>query len=159
MQTKISEYIIHKLKNDDSIPFDLLLVADETKEAIEKYIYQSTIYSAFINECLTPVGVFALFKINDEQIEIKNIGVLELYQCRGIGSFLIEKIKEIAEENSYREIIVGTPDTGIKQIKFYEKNGFKKFAIKKNFFPKNYANTIIEDGVILKDMVMLKMQC
>ena len=69
---------------------------------------------------------------------------------------LIEKIKEIARRQNYWEIIVGTADNGFRQIKFYEKNGFIKYDVRKNFFLENYAEPIIEDGVRLKDMIMLK---
>lgn len=147
---------IHKLKKEDAIPFDLLLLADETKEAIEKYIYDSDIYTVFENDNLNPAGVFALFKLNNEQIEIKNISVLELYQRKGIGSYMLKKIKEISGEESYKEIIVGTSESGINQIQFYERSGFKKYDIKKGFFVKNYANPIIENEIMLRDMVMLK---
>lgn len=147
---------IHKLKKEDAIPFDLLLLADETREAIEKYIYGSDIYTVFKSGNLNPVGIFALYKLNDEQIEIKNIAVLELYQRKGIGSYMLKKIKEISGEENYKEIIVGTADSGINQIQFYERSGFKKYDIKKGFFVKNYANPIIENEIMLRDMVMLK---
>ena len=81
---------------------------------------------------------------------------MELYRSRGIGSFLIERIKEIASIENYREVIVGTADSGVRQIQFYEKNGFRKYAVKKNFFTENYPEPIIEDGTMLKDMIMLK---
>jgi len=151
-------YTLHKLKNGDAIPFDLLLLADETKDAIEKYIYDSDIYTVFTKGDLNPIGVFALYKINDSKVEIKNIAILESYRGQGMGSFLIEKIKEIAIKQRYKEIIVGTADAATKEIQFYEKNGFKKYDVKKNFFIENYSQPIIENGIMLKDMIMLKTQ-
>ena len=41
-------------------------------------------------------------------------------------------------------------------IPFYEKCGFEKSHIIKNFFIKNYDKPIIENGVQLVDMVYLK---
>jgi ribosomal protein S18 acetylase RimI-like enzyme len=38
----------------------------------------------------------------------------------------------------------------------YEKAGFKKYAIKKDFYLRLYPDPIIENGVQLRDMVMLK---
>jgi len=153
---KIQNLRLHKLRDDEPIPFNLLLLADETKDAIRKYIYASAIYIVYSNEAATPIGVFALYRINDAVLEIKNIGVLELFRSRGIGSFIIERIKGIARIENYREVIVGTADSGVRQIQFYEKNGFRKYAVKKNFFTKNYPKPIIEDGIMLKDMLMLK---
>jgi ribosomal protein S18 acetylase RimI-like enzyme len=151
-------YTLHKLKNGDAIPFDLLLLADETKDAIEKYIYDSDIYTVFTKGNLNPIGVVVLYNINDSEVEIKNIAILESFRSQGIGSFLIKKIKEIALKQNYKEIIVGTADGAIKEIQFYEKNGFKKYDVKKNFFIENYSQPIIENGIMLKDMIMLKTQ-
>ena len=69
---------------------------------------------------------------------------------------LINYIKEIAYKENYTEIIVGTADNGINQIRFYERNGFVKYAVKKNYFIDNYFRPIVDDGGLLKDMVMLK---
>jgi len=71
---------------------------------------------------------------------------------------LINHVKEIAYKENYTEIIVGTADNGINQIRFYERNGFVKYAVKKNYFIDNYSRPIVDDGVLLKDMVMLKMK-
>ena len=53
-------------------------------------------------------------------------------------------------------IIVGTGDCGISQINFYEKNGFRKYDIRKNFFIDNFEKPIFENGIQLKDMILLK---
>lgn len=151
-------YTLRKLQSNDSIPFDLLLLADETIEAIEKYIFDSEVYIASENEQLTPVAVVALYKISEADIEIKNIAVAEKWQRKGIGSCLISEVKKIAIANQYENILVGTADGSSRQIHFYEKNGFVKYAVKKDFFIENYAEPIIEDGVMLRDMVMLKMK-
>ena len=147
---------LHRLNDSEPIPFELLLLADETEDAIKKYICDSVIYTVYNDENLRPIGVFALCRINDIVLEIKNIGVLDSFRRQGIGSFLIDSIKIIAHKENYNEIIVGTPDSGIRQIQFYEKNGFRKYALKKNFFIENYSEPIFENGVMLKDMIMLK---
>lgn len=152
----MKDYKFYKLKENGRIPFELLLLADETEAAIKKYIYQSDIYTVYSFESPIPIGIFALYHISDLVIEIKNIGISEKFRNKGVGSFLIKKIKEIAAKGNYKEVIVGTPDSGIRQIRFYERNGFRKYAVKEDFFIQNYPEPIYEDGVILKDMVMLK---
>ncbi len=147
---------LHKLDETEPIPYELLLLADETEDAIKKYIYHSAIYTVYNNKHLRPIGIFALYRTNETILEIKNIGILNGFRCQGIGSFLIDSIKQIAHKENYNEIIVGTADSGIRQIHFYEKNGFRKYALKKNFFLENYPEPIFEDGIMLKDMIMLK---
>jgi ribosomal protein S18 acetylase RimI-like enzyme len=155
---KYSDYKINRIRSKDEIPFDLLLLADETKYAIEKYIYHSDVYVVNETGQLNPIAVFVLYKISDEEIEIKNIAVSENLQSKGIGSSLIREIKRIAITGNYKNIIVGTADCGNKQINFYERNGFLQYDIKKDFFIKNYTEPIIENGTRLRDMIMLKMK-
>ena len=154
---KIKDLRLHELQPGEAIPFSLLLLADE-EDAIRKYIYNSSVYTLYYKPQKDPIGVIAISRANESEIEIKNIGVLESFRNNGIGSLLINYVKEIAYKENYTDIIVGTADNGINQSRFYERNGFVKYAVKKNYFIDNYSRPIVDDGVLLKDMVMLKMK-
>ena len=78
-------------------------------------------------------------EIDDKTIELKNIAVDEKYQSN--GSIFIDFIKQTVK-NKYENLIVGTSNIGTRQINFYERNGFVKFDIKKNFFVENYKDPI-----------------
>ncbi|MDR2533849.1 MAG: GNAT family N-acetyltransferase [Tannerellaceae bacterium] len=146
---KISIY-----KISDNYPYNLLLLADETREAINKYLFDSDVYIAKVDK--ETVGVFCLLPRNEETIELMNIAVSSEMQNNGIGSNLMSGIEHIARQGKYKAIIVGTADCGFKQIRFYEKNGYSRYDLKKNFFLEKYSEPIYENGVMLKDMVMLK---
>ena len=149
---------IERKTSTDSIPFDLLLLADETMEAIDRYVNDSDIYVAKQHNSCNPVAVFVLQLLNPVEIEIKNIAVAENFQGNGVGSWLIKMIRQIAMQYGRAIIWVGTPDCASREISFYEKNGFKKAGMKKNFFIDNYPDPIFDNGVQLTDMVMLKME-
>jgi hypothetical protein len=53
-------------------------------------------------------------------------------------------------------MIVGTGDAAIRNLCFYRKEGFKTFGVRKGFFVENYPQPVYENGIQLKDMVMLK---
>ncbi|WP_374464316.1 GNAT family N-acetyltransferase [Chryseobacterium sp.] len=135
------------------IPYHLLLLADETKEAIDQYIFKSDVY--LLHDGIEDIAVMALCKISETELEIKNVAVTESYRSKGIGSILMNKAKEIAKENHYKTLTVGTSDTGFQQIRFYEKNDFIKTGIRKNFFIENYPTPIYENGLQMWDMVLL----
>ncbi len=42
------------------------------------------------------------------------------------------------------------------QFHFYEKNGYSQYDVKKNYFLEIYRKPIFDNGIMLKDMVMLK---
>lgn len=148
-------YSLKLIVNKEDYPYSLLLLADETREAIDKYVYDSDVYVVYQGE--DKAAVFCLYRIDKDTIELKNIAVASSLQGKGIGSILIKEIIAIAQKSGYRELIVGTADCGVDQIRFYERNGFVKYAIKENFFIDNYPEPIIENGIQLKDMVMLRM--
>jgi ribosomal protein S18 acetylase RimI-like enzyme len=148
--------IVEKVTAGSEIPFHLLLLADETVTAICKYLYTSHVFVAKIVSSKQVIGVFVLQMTNVKEIEIKNIAVDELYQGQGIGSFLIDKIKQLALQQGIQIVWVGTPDSATRQLNFYQKNGFRKAGVRKNFFRENYPEGIYENGKLLKDMVMLR---
>jgi len=151
---KISGNVEVIFKTDKSnYPYDLLLLADETRDAIDKYLFDSTVYLIKYNSI--EIGVFCLYEINQDIIELKNIAISQSCRNKGLGSFAIQYIKNLCKAH-YKELIVGTGDSGIQQINFYEKNGFEKYSIHKNFFIENYADPIFENRKQLIDMVMLR---
>ncbi len=48
-------------KIDDNYPYDLLLLADEAKEGIHKYLFESEVYVAKLSDSEAPIGVFCLY--------------------------------------------------------------------------------------------------
>ncbi|QBA22537.1 N-acetyltransferase [Chryseobacterium indologenes] len=149
----MEDFTFHQLNSDSEIPYHLLLLADETKEAINQYIFNSDIY--LLHDGTESIAVMALYRKSDTELEIKNVAVIESYRSKGIGSILMNKAKEIAKENHYKILTVGTSDTGFQQIRFYEKNGFIRSGMLKDFFIKNYPDPIYENGLQMRDMVVL----
>lgn len=104
-------------------------------------------------------GIKAVCVVTDEGdqiLEIKNIATAPAYQRQGYGrqliSFIIQQYKE-----AFQILQVGTGDSPLT-VPFYEKCGFKKSHIIKNFFVDNYDHPIYECGKQLTDMVYLQMK-
>lgn len=137
----------------ESDVFDLLLLADPSRKQVESYLGESNVYGAYIDNNL--LGVYVLYPVNDGTAEIKNIAVNEDYHNKGIGTQMLYHAMNQAKELGYKEIIIGTGDVGDLQLYLYQKVGFKKYDVKKNFFIDNYDELMFENGKQLKDMVML----
>lgn len=147
---------IHLIKQGEELPFSLLLLADETREAIEKYIYSCEVYTARIPGEKEDVAVWALSPVNQEEIEIKNIAVKLEYQGKGLGGIIIRYLVSDLREKGYKVIWVGTGDASFDQLRFYRRNGFSDTDTIKNFFTENYPEPIFENGQQLRDMILLK---
>lgn len=140
-----------KIENNKKRYIDLLLLGDEDEKMIDKYLERGEMY------ILDDNGIKAECVVTDEGnkiLEIKNIAVSPKFQKQGYGKKLIEFITEKYSEN-FSVIQAGTGDSPLT-IPFYEKCGFRKSHIVKNFFIDNYKNPIYEEGVQLINMIYLQ---
>jgi aminoglycoside 6'-N-acetyltransferase I len=145
---------IRQLDKDEAIPYDLLLLADETVESINKYIFECEIY--VLEQENRIIALYALQGLNQEEVEIKNIAVTKECQDQGIGKLLLKDATERARARGFERIIIGTGDVLGIPMCFYLKEGFERYAVKKDFFIHNFPRPIYEQGVQLIDMIMLK---
>lgn len=149
------ELIIKTINKINQIPYDLLLLSDDTKEAINKNLDNGELFVAEINGKI--IAAFILKVIEKEIIEIKNIAVLETMQGKGIGTILLHYIISNSIQRDFKSLIVGTCDLCDKEIEFYKKSGFEITGIRKNFFIDNYQEPIYENGKQIKNMIILSM--
>lgn len=130
---------------------DMLLLADEQEDMIDRYLDRGTMYVLMDND------VKAVCVVTDEGesvLEIKNIAVRPEYQHQGYGRTLITFI-ETQYKPMYKRLKVGTGDS-LLTIPFYEKCGFRESYRVKNFFIEHYDHPIFECGRQLMDMVYLE---
>lgn len=147
---------IQRLQLSEEPPMDLLLLADPSKEQIASYLNRGQCYIA--TEAGKVVGVYVLLPISPDKIELKNVAVDENEQGKGIGKELIHHAIKNARSQGYRTIEVGTGNSSIGQLALYQKCGFRITAIDKDFFIKNYDETIVENGIVCRDMVRLTLE-
>ncbi len=142
---------IRKVEYEKKRYLDLLLLADEQEDMIDRYLERGTMY------VLEDADIKALCVVTDEGkgiLEIKNIAVRPDSQKKGYGKALIEfLIKTYAGQ--YTVLQAGTGDSPLT-LPFYEKCGFYRSHIIKNFFTDNYDHPIYECGKQLVDMVYLQ---
>lgn len=130
---------------------ELLFLADEREDMIDKYINRGTMY------ILEDNGVKAECVVTDEGngiLEIKNIATNPKFQGMGYGKSLIDFVAN-KYKNKFSILQVGTGDSPAT-IGFYIKCGFSHSHIIKNFFTDNYNRPIYEEGVKLVDMIYLR---
>ena len=130
---------------------DLLLLADEQEDMVDRYLERGRMF------VLDDGGIKAECVVTDEGggvLEIKNIATVPKSQGKGYGKRLVEFLEE-KFHNGYDVLQVGTGDSPLT-ISFYEKCGFKRHHVVKNFFTDNYDHPIVEAGVRLVDMIYLQ---
>ena len=142
---------IRKVETDKKRYLDLLLLADEQEDMIDRYLERGTMY------VLEDDGVMAECVVTDEGdgvLELKNIAVEPAFQGRGCGKAMIDFLVR-TYTGQYSALQVGTGDSP-STVPFYEACGFRRHHLVKNFFTDNYDHPIYEHGVRLVDMVYLQ---
>lgn len=129
----------------------LLLLADESEAMVARYLPRGELWVAEHGEALCAVAV-----LTDEGrglCELKNLAVAPECQRQGIGRRFVAFLRE-HYATRFREMRVGTGETP-RTLGFYRACGFRPFGRLRDFFTEHYAAPIVDDGVLLRDMVLL----
>jgi ribosomal protein S18 acetylase RimI-like enzyme len=131
----------------------LLLLADEAEEVVRSYIGEGDLYEICImqNVC----GVVQILWVSEMTVEIKNIAIVDEWRNRGLGRQVIEMLCRMYAERGVRKMVVGTGNSSIGNIAFYQKAGFRITGVRKDYFL-DYPRPIYEFGIRCIDMVMFE---
>ena len=142
---------IRKVETNKKMHMDLLLLADEQEDMVDRYLERGTMY------VLEDNGVKAECVVTDEGdgiLELKNLAVEPAAQGKGYGKAMVNFLVQTYKEQ-YAVLQVGTGDS-LSTIPFYKACGFHRHHLVKNFFTDHYDHPIYECGVQLVDMVYLQ---
>ncbi len=144
---------IRKVETDKKEYLPLLLLADEQEDMIDQYLERGDMYF------LEDGGVKAVCVVTDEGngcLEIKNLAVTPEAQGKGYGRRMVRFVAD-SYRDRFKVLYVGTGDSPAT-VPFYEKCGFRRSHVVRNFFTDHYDHPIYEGGIQLVDMVYLKMK-
>ena len=92
--------------------------------------------------------------VENAQYEIKNIAVSPAYQGQGLGKRMLMHLTQHVKEAGGEEIFLGTGNSSLSQLAFYQKMGFRITGVVPNYF-RDYEPPIYENGIQCMDMVVL----
>lgn len=144
---------VRKILDDEVVPYDLLLDADPSIEVIESYLHSSEIYIALLEN--TIIGIFVLYPVDGNTLEIKNIAVAEKHQRKGVGRFLLKTAAKIALLKGAKKLDIATSNASFEALSLYQKAGFDMVSLKKNYILENYPEALFDNGIQCKHMILL----
>ncbi|MGY6743600.1 MAG: GNAT family N-acetyltransferase [Cecembia sp.] len=147
------DFVIEKVSSTLA-PIELLLLADPSRELIEQYLSESSIFLASSKG--KTKGIIALYPIEESILEIKNLAVVPSFQKKGLGKNLILFAENFAKANGYTKLRICTGNTSFHQLALYQKLGFQKKDKILNFFLEQYPEPIFENGMQCKDLIVLE---
>lgn len=131
----------------------LLMLADESETIVRSYIGQGTLFA--IRNGDTNIGALLLVR-DDDVVEVKNLAVVEGFRGRGVGRMAITFAADWAREAGATRLTVGTANSSLDAIRFYQKVGFRVSGVKRDFFDA-YPEPIWEDGIRARDLLWFEL--
>jgi GNAT superfamily N-acetyltransferase len=150
---------IEKITENKKQFLDLLLLADEQENMIDKYLENGDLFALYDDGSATLTNrdlksVCVVVPIDSETCELKNIATYEKYQGKGYGKTLINFISDFYKHD-YKPMLVGTGEIPWI-LAFYEGCGFEQSHRIKNFFTDNYDHPMFDGEIQLVDMIYLR---
>ncbi|WP_175989122.1 N-acetyltransferase [Bacillus sp. Marseille-Q1617] len=138
-------------KRTEFIP--LLLIGDEAEEMVMHYLHEGDIYTIWKEE--QRIGIIHVLHSSGNSAEIKNMGLLCTEQGKGFGKEAMKLLEESLSKDGIVTLSVGTANSSIENLAFYQKCGYRINEIKHDFFLQ-YPRPIVENGIRALDMIVLK---
>jgi ribosomal protein S18 acetylase RimI-like enzyme len=130
-------------------PWELLLDADPFRARVEAYLPESQCLVARRGGAV--LGVLVL-----RGDEILNLAVSPFARGGGIGRALLDAAAAAAREGGHGVLRVGTGNSSLGNLGFYQKCGFRITGVDRDFFTRLYPDPITEDGIPCRDLVLLE---
>ncbi|HTI15891.1 MAG TPA: GNAT family N-acetyltransferase [Dictyobacter sp.] len=91
----------------------------------------------------------------EAESEIEYIAVHADLRGQGYGTALVAAIVKEAATRNVTDIIVGTDNTSLENIAFYQRCGFRMDAVRRDFF--SYIQPpVVRNGIQMQDMLLLR---
>jgi GNAT superfamily N-acetyltransferase len=135
---------------------ELLELADEPVP-LRAYLQEGTLYGVVDASTGEPRAAVLVIDLDDEVSELRAVAVAEAEQGAGVGTGLVEAVCARLRDRGVRRVVVGTATSGVRQLAFYQRLGFRLTHVERDFFTrdKGYPADLTENGIPTRDMAWM----
>ena len=90
-----------------------------------------------------------------DESEIVELGVSAARQGEGLGRRLVEWLVEEARRRGKRAMVVGTANSSLGNLAFYQRCGFRMHEVRRDYFW-YYEEPVYENGIRKQDLLMFR---
>ncbi len=133
----------------------LLELADEPIP-LRGYLQEGVLYGVEDEEGEPCAGVLVI-DLPGAEAELRAVAVAVAQQGRGVGTWIVTEVCARLCSAGRRRVVVGTASSGIRQLGFYQRLGFRLTHIERDFFTeaRGYPVGDVENGIRVRDMVWM----
>lgn len=110
-------------------------------------------YAAHLNGQL--IGAAAVHWGEGEDSEIVYIAVAPEQRGQGYGKQIIAALQAELAARGRQSLLVGTANSSLENIAFYQRCGFRMFEIRRDYFA-YIQPPLQEHGILIRDMIVLR---
>ena len=142
---------MQRIKIEKMRLFDIPRVAELDKNSLfeswSEKIYEESLKNKNYNILVAKlgskiVGFISMYCAVDEGY-ICNIAVEKSHRKQGIGTSLISEIITYSQNKNLKFLTLEVRESNTETVKFYEKLGFEKLGVRKNFYLNPTENAVI----------------
>lgn len=136
----------------------LLELADEP-EPLRTYLNDGVLYGLVDEVTAKPLAAVLVIGVDDETVELRAVAVDKHEQGRGFGTWIVAEVCGRLRR-AERRVVVGTASSGIRQLGFYQRVGFRLTHVDRDFFTpeRGYPVGLSENGIPSRDMVWMELE-
>ena len=136
----------------------LFELAEDSTAELDSYITAGEVIVATSGDRI--VGHVQLAEAGTvDELEIKNIAVVQPLQRRGVGRALMAAAIARAHEQNRSTVVVATAAADIGNLRFYQRLGFRMRSVERDAFtPATGYDCVTIDGIELRDRVWLDLR-
>jgi GNAT superfamily N-acetyltransferase len=133
----------------------LLELADEPGPLL-KYIGDGDLYG-MVGSDGAPLAASLVIEASPRVAELRAVAVDEAAQGTGVGTLMVKTLLFVLAQRGATTAIVGTASSGVRQLAFYQRCGFRLARVERDFFTveKGYPADLAENGIPIRDMVWM----
>jgi ribosomal protein S18 acetylase RimI-like enzyme len=134
---------------------ELLRLADEPTP-LRAVLQQGVLYGVRDDDARPRAAVLVLNHGN-AAAELRAVAVAGPHQGRGLGSWIVSEVCERLRVSGIRRVVVGTASSGLRQLGFYQRLGFRVSHVERDFFTpeRGYPPGLSENGISSRDIVWM----
>lgn len=132
----------------------LLLLAEPSESALHWSLQNLSDAIYRMEESGTAVGA-ATMRWRKAPYEIIELGIATERQGEGLGKRFVAWLIAEGRRRNVREMFVGTSNSSIDNIVFYQKCGFRMYEVRRDYFW-YHKEPLFENGLQVRDMIVFR---
>jgi GNAT superfamily N-acetyltransferase len=133
-----------------------VLLQAETSERALRWSLDHLVDAVYrMDEGGTLLGA-ATVQWRDDPSEIMELAIVPQRHGQGLGRQLVNWVIEEARRRGKHQLLVGTANSSIGNIAFYQKLGFRMDHVRQDYF-RYYRDPVYEDGIQVCDLLVFRL--